>query len=300
MARKDHIDTFGVISLVLFSALLGFNQVVIKVVNEGLQPVFVAGLRSVGASLCIGLWLAFRGRSLIPSRDALWPGLLVGMLFSGEFIFLFIALDLTTVSRASIMLYTMPVWLALAGHFVLPGERITAPKALGLALAFAGVVWAILDRSDAGNASLLGDLLALGAALGWAGTALAVRTTTLKNVKPDMQLFWQTVVSAPVLLCVAPLFGPLIRDLAPIHIWGLGFQAVIIVAAGYMFWLWLLTLYPAATVAAFSFLAPVFGVAFGALLLGEEVGVTILGALTLVAAGLFLINRPPRQVPQKV
>ena len=41
MVRKDRIDAFGAVSLVGFSLLLGFNQVVIKVVNEGMQPVFV-------------------------------------------------------------------------------------------------------------------------------------------------------------------------------------------------------------------------------------------------------------------
>jgi drug/metabolite transporter (DMT)-like permease len=40
-------------------------------------------------------------------------------------------------------------------------------------------------------------------------------------------------------------------------------------------------------------------VAFGWLLLGETIGPSILGALALVGAGLWLINRPgkPRAVP---
>ena len=41
------------------------------------------------------------------------------------------------------------------------------------------------------------------------------------------------------------------------------------------------------------------GVALGALLLNEPVGIPILMALALVCIGLILINRP-RQVPQKV
>jgi len=45
MERKDRVDTFGAVSLIAFSALLAFNQVVIAVVNEGLQPVFFAGVR---------------------------------------------------------------------------------------------------------------------------------------------------------------------------------------------------------------------------------------------------------------
>jgi drug/metabolite transporter (DMT)-like permease len=298
MDRKDSIDTFGAVALVGFAALLGFNQVVIRVVNDGLQPVFFAGLRSLGAVICVWLWFAVRRRPLGLERQHLAAGILMGVLFAGEFVFLFTALDLTTVARTSVIFYTMPLWLALMAHFVIPGERVTPLKAAGQALAFSGVVVAIAWRGGGGEASLAGDLCALVAAVGWAGLALVARTG-LAGVAPDRQLFWQVLVSAPILLALAPLFGPLVRDLQAIHLWGLAFQIVVIVSAGFAFWLWLLSVYPAASVVAFSFLSPIFGVLFGWLFLGEPLGAPILIALVLVAGGLALINRPA-QVPQKV
>ena len=293
MERKDRIDAFGAISLTGFSAFLAFNQVVIKFVNAGLQPVFFAGLRSAIAVLCLWLWMTWRGRPPRLRSDMAGPGIAIGLVFAAEFVGLFIALDLTTVTRTSIILYSMPVWLTLAAHFVLPGERITGLKALGLILAFAGVAWAILDRdTGAGQASLVGDLCALGAAIAWATLALIARGTRLREARPEMQLFWQVLVSAPVLIVVAPLFGPLLRDLVPLHIAGLMFQGAVVVAAGFVFWLWLLSIYPAAGVASFSFLTPIFGVAFGWALLGEEVGLPLIGSAVLVGAGIVLINRP--------
>ena len=82
--------------------------------------------------------------------------------------------------------------------------------------------------------------------------------------------------SAPILFLAAPFFGPFIRDLEPIHLWGLAFQIIVVVTLGFAFWLWLLSIYPAASVAAFSFLSPVFGVLFGWALLDEKVGVPII------------------------
>ncbi|MEZ5886495.1 MAG: DMT family transporter [Paracoccaceae bacterium] len=294
--RKDHMDAFGAVSLTLFGVFLAFNQIIIKFVNQGIQPVFFAGLRSALAILCLGAWLVWKGRPPRFERRYLVPGVAVGMAFAGEFLCLFMALDLTTVTRTSIILYSMPVWLSLAAHFVLPGERITPVKALGLALAFTGVAWAILDRSSAqGEASLVGDICALLAAWGWAAIALIARGTRLREVRPEMQLFWQVTISAPVLILAAPLFGPLIRAFEPIHLAGLIFQAVAVVSAGFVFWLWLLSIYPAASVASFSFLTPIFGVALGWLLLGEHVGPVTLGAAALVAIGIILINRPQRR-----
>ena len=298
MDRKDHIDAFGAAALIGFSLLLAFNQVVIRVVNEGLQPVFFAGIRSAGAVFCLWLWFAIRRRPLGLQRKDLFFGTLMGTFFALEFVLLFIALDLTTVSRTSVLFYTMPLWLALLAHAFIPGERITPMKAAGQALAFLGMTVAILWRSGGGEASLLGDILAVIAAIGWATLALIARTG-LKDVAPDRQLFWQVLVSAPLLIGASLFFGPWIRDLEPIHLWGLAFQIVIMVSAGFSFWLWLLTIYPAASVAAFSFLAPVFGVFLGWWLLDEPLGAPIIVSLVLVCLGLILINRPV-QVPQKV
>lgn len=296
MPIKSQIDAFGAISLTGFALLLAFNQVVIKVTNDGLQPIFFAGLRSALAAVCIYAWMRLRRLPVGIAPGTIWPGLLIGVLFAVEFVCLFLALDLTTVTRVSVIFYTMPIWLALAAHVLIEGERLSVVKSAGLALAFCGVCVAILSRGGGdGAASLAGDLLALVAAMSWAGIALCARATRLRDVRPEMQLLWQLTVSAPILLTLAPLFGPLLRDPSLLHWGGLAFQVVVIVSAGFLFWLWLLSIYPAASVAAFSFLSPIFGVGLGWALLGEPVGWEIGVALGLVSSGLILVNRPRRR-----
>ena len=299
-SQKSQIDAFGAISLTGFALLLAFNQVVIKVVNDGLQPMFFAGLRSVGGALLIFAWMWARGLSTRIAPGTWKPGLMIGAVFAIEFICLFWALDLTSVTRTSVIFYTMPMWLALAAHFLIPGDRLTMQKSAGLVLAFVGVVIALTMRGEgAGETSILGDALALIAAIMWAAIALCARATSLREVRPEMQLLWQLSVSAPLLSLAALFFGPLLREPTFIHWAGLGFQIVLIVSAGFLFWLWLLSIYPASSVAAFSFLSPIFGVGLGWLLLDEAVGPGILIALVLVCAGLILINRPPRK-PKRI
>jgi len=294
--RKDRLDAFGGAVLIGVTALLAFNQILIKLVNAGLQPVFFAGLRSALAVLFVWAWLAWRGRPPRLSRAALGPGLLIGAVFAAEFLFLFLALDLTTVGRASVIMYSMPVWFAILAHFGL-GERITPTKAAGLALAFAGCATAILTRPATGEASLVGDLCALGAAWGWALTAYVARRPVMRAEGPELQLFWMVLVSAPILLLLAPLFGPLIRELQPLHLVGLVFQSSVVVAGGFITWLWLMSVYPSATVASFSFLTPILALGMGALIFGESVTWAILLAALLVGAGIVLINRPAARAP---
>jgi drug/metabolite transporter (DMT)-like permease len=294
--RKDRLDGLGLSILLGVQGLLAVNQILIKIGTAGLQPVFFAGLRSLLAIGFVWVWLVWRGRAPRLTRASLPSGLLIGALFAAEFLLLFLALDLTTVGRSALIMYSMPVWYAILAHFGL-GERITPMKAAGLAFAFLGCASAILSRPETGEASLAGDLCALGAAWGWALTAFVARRPVMRAEGPEMQLFWMVLVSAPILLFVSPLFGPLVRDLQPVHILVLVIQSSVVVAGGFIAWLWLLSVYPGSTVASFSFLTPVIALALGAVLFGESLTVSILFSAALVAVGIVLINRPGRTAP---
>jgi len=155
------------------------------------------------------------------------------------------------------------------------------------------VIVALSDRSG-GQVSWTGDLLALCSALCWGGIVLLVRVTPLADVPPEQQLISQVIVSAPVLLVLAPLFGPLLRDLQPVHLWGMAFQIVAVASFGFLAWFWLMKRYPANSVASFSFISPVASVLMGWLLLDEQIAPSIWVALVMVAMGITLINRRAR------
>lgn len=298
MERKTSLDMFGMLSLTGFAMLLGINQVAIKLGNTGLQPVFMAGIRSLGALLVLLLWMRLRGVEFRIRPGTVPSGVLMGLLFSIEFSCLFFALDWTTVARTSILFYTMPVWLGFAGHFLLDGDRLTPLKLAGQGLAVLGVAIAVLDRGGSGEATLMGDALALCAAMCWAGIALLARVAPVSKTRPEMQLFWQLVISAPALLILSLWFGPFVRDFQVYHMGLLIFQIVCIASMGFLFWFWLLSIYPASSVASFSFLTPILGVVLGWALLGETLGPSILISLLLVCAGLVLINRPRANRPR--
>ena len=293
-SQKD-IDVSGALSLITLSLLLGLNQVAIKFTNEGLQPIFWAGLRSAIAATGIAVWLKFQGKQVQYKKDTMIAGITAGLVFALEFLFLFLALDLTTIVRTSVLLYSMPIWLTIGAHFLFPEERITLTKLIGLALAMIGVVIAMFGQNQLEmDASFLGDLCALAAAFCWACIPFCTRLTKLNNVIPEMQLMWMVTISVPVLLIASVFFGPVIRDFQLNLIPVLLFQAVIVVTGGFLLWLHMLRNYPANSVASFSFLAPIFGVFFGWLLFDENVGLGLLVALVLVSVGIVIINRPSR------
>ena len=73
--------------------------------------------------------------------------------------------------------------------------------------------------------------------------------------------------------------------------WGnLAFQAVIVSFASFLLWFWLLKKYLASQLGVFSFLTPLFGVAFGVWLLGEPLEPRFVAGAGLVLLGIVGVS----------
>ncbi|MGE5116633.1 MAG: DMT family transporter, partial [Betaproteobacteria bacterium] len=191
-------------------------------------------------------------------------------------------------------IYLAPFVVALGMPFIARAERLSAPQAAGLVLAFAGVAWAFAEgfvRPSTGARQWLGDALGVAAALLWGGTTLVIRATPLATAPAEKTLLYQLGVSGVLLALAAPLAGEHWPSAWPASIVGLLlFQTVIVSFASYLLWFWLIRHYPATRLAAFTLLTPVFGLLAGALLLGEPVTGRLLLALFAVAAGIAVVN----------
>ena len=287
-----NIDTFGIVSLSFFSLMLGFNQVVMKVVNTGIQPIFCAGLRSLFAAVIVFIWLTLCKKKIQVEKDLLFSIICYGLIFGGEFLLLFVALDLTSVIRVTIIFYSMPVWLALMNHFLLKDDKLTKIKIFGLMIALLGVGISVISSNllPGNEANFWGDLCALGGANGWALFAFYSKNSKIKEKPPDTLMFYAFLVSAPMLIAFSFLYGPFIRQIQTIHLVGFLFQ-ILFASVGFICWLWLLKRYSATTVASFAFLTPIFGIFFGWLILAEHLSMQLLIAGTLVTSGIYFVSK---------
>jgi drug/metabolite transporter (DMT)-like permease len=272
----------------------GLNQVVVKVANADISPALQAGVRSIGSGALLIVWARWRRVPLIVRDGTLIPGLAAGLLFAAEFLLVYWGLTLTTASRGVIFLYTAPFVMAIGAHIFVPGDRLTRLKSFGLVVAFAGILVAFADALRLPSRDeLFGDLLCLGGAIAWAATTVLIKTSRLQHISAERTLLYQLSVSAVVSPVVALAIGEAgFHDATPMVIGALAYQIVIVAFASYAAWFWLVTRYQASRLAAYTFLTPVFGVAAGAFLLDEPIGVELLAALGLIAAGIYLINRP--------
>jgi drug/metabolite transporter (DMT)-like permease len=302
MDTRRPLDTLAVALMVVLSALWGFQQVAVKLAAPGISLVMQGALRSAIAAALVLAWAQWRRIPLWRPDGTLVPGLLAGVLFAGEFALIYAGLGHTTAARMVVFVYLAPVLTALGLSLFVPGERLTPIQWTGVALAFGGIVVAFGEGFTTDRTTLLGDMFGLGAAIGWAATTVLIRATRLARVAATKVLFYQLAVSAALLPLVSlALREPGIVALTPITIASLAFQSVVVAFASYLTWFWLLTTYLAGRLAVFSFLAPLFGVAFGHLVLGDRITLAFLAAAALVGAGIALVNvrgAPPAEYSQ--
>ncbi len=291
------MDILGAVLLTACCASWGLNQVAMKVANDGIPPLLQASLRSTLAALLIFAWARWRGIRLFARDGTLLPGLVSGLLFAGNFMFIGPGLVLTEASRGVLFIYTAPFFVAIGAHFLLPADRLTGAKVAGLFAAFAGLMVSVSDRLGAGGgtSSLTGDIYCLIGGVFWAATTLVIRTTALRHISPEKNLLYELAVSAPILFIGAWLVGEqMVLNLTPVVAASFTYS-ILVVVVSYTVWFWLLNNYPASQVSVFTFLAPIFAVAAGYLLLGEPVTWRLALALVLVALGIYLVSRPARR-----
>jgi len=292
-SQRPHLDAAAILLMVLLCACWGFNQVAIKLANAGISPMLQAGLRSCGSALLLWAWSRHRGVALFRRDGTLAIGMLVGLLFAGEFVFLYWGLVFTSASRAVLFLYTSPFVVALGAHLFVPGERLRPRQIVGLVSAFAGTALAFSDAFRFPTyRELLGDGLAFVAALLWGITTVVVKASRLVHISPHKTLFYQLGVSALALPLLSWIVGEKgIVAPTPLVLAMLAYQIVVIAFASYLAWFWLVSRYPAARLASFSFLTPLFGLLAGTLLLAEPISAALVAALILVGFGIYLVNR---------
>jgi drug/metabolite transporter (DMT)-like permease len=237
-------------------------------------------------------WAQWRGIRLFGRDGTLAAGIAAGVLFAGEFCFIYSGLAHTSASRMVVFVYLAPVLTALGLAIAVPGERLAPLQWAGVLLAFAGLAAAFADGFGAGDhGTLLGDAFGVVAAVLWAATTVLVRGSSLARMPAEKTLFYQLAVSALLLPLAAWVVGePGIVRLDPLTVGSLLFQGVAVAFASYLAWFWLLTRYYAGRLAVFSFLAPLFGVVFGVWLLGERLSPTFAVAALMVGAGIGMVN----------
>jgi O-acetylserine/cysteine efflux transporter len=277
----------------------GTNFVVIRLGLDVLPPLFFATLRFVFVLLPACL--------LLPKPKVSWAnlafyGLAIGL---GQFGLLFIAMNGRISPGLASLVVQMQVFFTIGLAMWRTGERIKPHQlaAFALALAGMGVIAAHNGSQNGHSTTILGLALVLLAALSWAlGNQAGREASASGSVNMLAYVVWAALFAVPPLLALSLLLeGPAaiaagLARATPLTWAAVLWQSVGNTMFGYACWAWLLSRYPAATIAPVSLLVPVFGFAASALLLHEPMPSWKIIATLLIMSGLAvnLLWRPSK------
>ncbi|WP_206128699.1 DMT family transporter [Burkholderia sp. Ac-20379] len=297
---RKAVDARATLLMIVLCLIWSFQQVAIKLTAADAAPILQVALRSGAAAVLVWLYgrVVARDRWL---RGGILPGALaVSLLFAAEFLLVAQGLARTSASHVVVFLYTAPMFAALGLHLRLPDERLSRLQWSGLALAFLGIALAFLVPSLTGGGGsggghgiaswMLGDLLALAGGAAWGLTTVVVRVSRMSEAPATQTLFYQLSGAFAILLPASWLFGEAHFHGSPALWASLAFQTLFVCFASFLIWFAMLRRYLAARLGVLSFMTPIFGVAWGVLLLDEHPGAAFMAGAALVMAGLVIVN----------
>lgn len=288
-----HGPTAAAALLATMSLVWGVHWVVAKVALDAMGPFTFALLRvATGLAAAVALNVAL-GQLRRPSRADLPIVLSVGLgqVLAG-ILLMNLALGVMPAGRSAVLVYTMPLWVAVT-HVLVLRIRPTRSETLGMVLGLTGVV-VLLDPTSlrwSGSGELAGAGMLLLSAMIWGVTTIHVRRHRWRASPLELQP-WQLLVALVPITVLAPVIEPgLPVDWNPGTVGLIAYSGPLATA----FAMWAtqsITRSMGAQSATTGFLAvPLVGLAAGALLLGERLTAADLAGFALIVAGVVATTR---------
>jgi len=293
MRENGRVPTMNRAALLLVTVIWGVNFVSARFALDAMTP---WGFRAVsfgaGAAILFGLAPVLRVRLRLRRRIDLLHLAVAGTFgIAGFGVLSAVSLLNTTAGRTSIVVYTMPIWVAVLGRVWL-GERLDGRRAVAVWIGVAGLAVLLLPLLR-GEPSL-GELAALGAALSWALGTVYLKWAGV-DAAPLAITAWQVCAGAVVSAVALALDGGPVFHAAPTAAaWaGIAYSTLIGTVFAYVLWFQVVQRLPASVAGLGTLLVPVFGMAAGMLMLGERPTIPdLVGFALIFLAGLLALGGP--------
>ena len=196
--------------------------------------------------------------------------------------------------HASVLAYTMPLWVALLG-FVLFGQKLTGRLLAAIAIGAGAVAALMIPNFQSYATAPAGLFWGLLAGFCWAIGTFVVKRTNWSGMGLSLT-FWQVLITLPPIA-----LGALVFDGLPTH-WpstkalaATIYTGAIPMALGTATWFMLVKLLPAQVAALSSIAIPIVAIVSGILLLNEPLSALQAVAIGSTVIALWLALVPGRQ-----
>ena len=286
--------------VLLLGLLFGSTLLVSRFSLGQFAPTTYTWLRlalSSAAFAAVYLAGALRGRGRrLPTGRTLWrDGVVLGIFGTAVPMTAYVAsLQYQSAGMTALLLTTAPAMTVLIAQFMLPDERLTPRKGVGILLALAGATLVVL-RGESGLAGVAGSPIGYGIVIGAILIDSFMIVYTRKHCREYDTIDLSSVRLLVATLVVAPLSLALVGfDVSAVT--ATGVTALLYASAagtfgGLMLFLWVNQRFGATAASLTSYVLPVVAAVGGVLFLGEKITVVMLAGMALIIGGIATLNR---------
>jgi len=278
--------------LLLLAALWGASYLFIKVAVEDIPPAPMMAVRTLLAAAILLGYLAWRmGRTrAVTDLWAAWRHCAVLGVLNAAVPFWLIAWGEQHIDSglAAVVQASVPIFNALILLRVIPHERLSATRALGLAIGIVGVAVVTGIHPSGGWWAIAGALAVVASSLSYAGAGVYGQLAVSGTAGPVLaagSMLVGGVILLPVALFQLPSSAPDLEataSLLALTLLGTALAQLILYR--------LLALHGSARLSLVTYLMPGFALAYGALILDEQLTLATLGGLVLILGGVALAS----------
>jgi len=276
----------------------GASFIATKVALADASPVTIVWLRFAMGVVVLGVAAGVRRQFAVVSPRELATFALLGLI--GITFHQWLQSNALVTSQASTsgwLVATTPIFMAVLARLVL-GERLSWPRAAGVALAALGVLLVVSKDNPAtllaGRFGAPGDVLILLSAPNWAVFSVLSRGALKRHPATRMMFYVMTLgwLFTSVLFFTGPGFSEIGR-ITPRGWSALAFLGIACSGLAYIAWYDALQHMPASQVGALLYLEPLVAMTVAAVVLSEPILLSTVVGGAVILLGVWLVNRRP-------
>lgn len=274
--------------LLVTTGLMGSSFAVGKIGLTYISPLLLVGIRFTLAGVLMALIVRWLKRPH-PKQVKKWYQIVTIGFFQTTGVMGCIFLSLRTISagETSILTFTNPLLVVIFGTLFM-GMNYRRIQWVGVSL---GIIGVFITLGASLDIRQIGTILGLMSAVSWAIATLLVKKWG-SSFDTWVLTAYQMLFGGLLLLFLSFLTEKVHLTLTPSAIFIILWLTIMASIVQFALWFFLLQKEDPGKVSSFLFLAPLFGVISGWLILNEELHLYTLVGGAIILAGIYLVNKP--------
>jgi drug/metabolite transporter (DMT)-like permease len=278
--------------LLFLGAIWGSSFFNIKIATYSYEPYTLALIRVILATAPM-LVVSFFYKIKIQAFSKNWKVYALVGLCNLTIPFSLIAIGTNKIDSylAAMLMSTTPITGSILAHFFIKDEKITFLKSLGIILGFSGILLLFFDKLIVNESNYLFVLLIILGSTFYSISGIII----LKKLKESgnvnvttSTLIWSVITLLPLSFILEEPFKSTPTLESTLSLIYLG-----VVATGFAWWLRFKILAKNGIVfqTQVTYLIPIFGVIFGALILEEQITWKVFASLIIIMSGIYIVKK---------